>query len=70
MHNVFHVFVLIHDVSDHTHVIDMTSLHVSDEGSLMTDLIHILNYCIQQLQCRIVNQVNVHWDNYSPHSAT
>jgi hypothetical protein len=35
MHDVFHVFVLRHYVSDLTHVIDMSSLQVSDEGVLM-----------------------------------
>jgi hypothetical protein len=32
MHDVFHVYVLRHYISDHTHVIDMSSLHVSNEG--------------------------------------
>jgi hypothetical protein len=32
MHDVFHVFVLRHYISDHRHVIDMSSLQVSDES--------------------------------------
>ena len=32
MHDVFHIFVLIHYVSDPTHVIDMISLQILDEG--------------------------------------
>jgi hypothetical protein len=39
MHDVFHVFVLIHYVTDHTHFIDMISLQVSDEGALTTETI-------------------------------
>jgi hypothetical protein len=37
MHDVFHVSVLRHYVSDPTHVIDMSSLQVSDEGALTAD---------------------------------
>jgi hypothetical protein len=43
MHNVFHVSVLRHYVSDPTHVIDMNSLQVSDEGVLTANPIHILD---------------------------
>jgi len=46
MHTVFHVSILIHYVSDPTHVIDMSSLQVSDEGALMVDKIRILDHCI------------------------
>jgi hypothetical protein len=70
MHDVFHVSVLRHYVSDHTHVIDMSSLKVSDEGALMVETICILDHCIRQLQRRTVDQVKVPWDNYSPHSST
>ena len=70
MHDVFHVFVLRHYVSDPTHVIDMSSLKVSNEGALTMEPIHILDHHIWQLQCRIVDQVKFQWDNYSPHSVT
>jgi hypothetical protein len=46
MNDVFHVSVLRHDISDPTHVIDMSSLQVSDEGALMADPIHILDHLI------------------------
>jgi hypothetical protein len=46
MHDVFHVFILRHYISDPTHVIEMSSLQVSDEGALMTEPIHILDYRI------------------------
>jgi transposase InsO family protein len=70
MHDVFHVSVLRHYISDPSHVIDMSSLQVSDEGALMVEPIHILDHRIRQLRRRIVDQVKVQWDNYSPHSAT
>jgi hypothetical protein len=70
MHDVFHVYVLRHYVSDPTHVIDMSSLEVSYEGAVTTEPIHILDHHIQQIRCRTVDQVKVQWDNYSPHSAT
>jgi hypothetical protein len=49
MHDVFHVSILRHYVSDPTHVIDMSSLQVSTEGSLTEDPICILNHHIRQL---------------------
>jgi hypothetical protein len=49
MHDVFHVSVLRHYVSDPTHVIDMSSLQVSDEGALMVNPIHILYHRIRRL---------------------
>ena len=49
MHNVFHVSVLRHYISDPTHVIDMSSLKVSTEAALMTETIHILDNHIRKL---------------------
>ena len=59
MHDVFHVSVLRHYISDPTHVIDMSSLQVSDEGVLMAELVHILDHHVQQLRCRMVDQVKL-----------
>ena len=42
MHDVFHVSVLRHYVSDPTHVIDLSSLQVSDEGALTVEPLCIL----------------------------
>jgi hypothetical protein len=70
IHGVFRVSVLRHYVSVPTHVIDMSYFHVSDEGALTTEPIRILDHLIRQLRRRIVDQVKVQWDNYSPHSAT
>jgi hypothetical protein len=49
MHDVFHVFVLRHYISDPTHVIDMSSLQVLEEGVLKDKSICIPNHCIRQL---------------------
>jgi hypothetical protein len=51
MHNVFHVSILQHCISDSSHVIDMSYLLMSDEGALMAELICILDHHIRQLQC-------------------
>jgi hypothetical protein len=46
MHDVFHVSVLRHYISDPTHVIELISLQVSDEGELMAEPICILDHRI------------------------
>jgi hypothetical protein len=55
IHDVFHVSVLRHYVSDPTHVIHLSSLQVSDKGALMAEPILILDHRIQQLRPRIVD---------------
>jgi hypothetical protein len=70
MHDVFHVSILRHYISDPTHVIDMSSLLVLDKGELTDKPIHILDHRVRQLRCQTIEQVKVQWDNYSPHSAT
>ena len=61
---------LRHYVSDLTHVIDMSSLHVLDEGALTAELVRILDQRVRLLRRRTVDQVKVQWDSYSPHSVT
>ena len=68
MHDVFHVSVLRHYISDPTHVIDMSSLQVFDEASLTAETVYILDHHVRQLRCRMVDQVKVQWDSYSLHS--
>jgi hypothetical protein len=46
MHDVFHVSFLRHYVSDLTHVIDMSSLQVSDDDALTAEPICILDHRI------------------------
>jgi hypothetical protein len=48
MHDVFHVSVLRHYISDPTHVIDMISLQVSDGGALTAETICILDHHIRR----------------------
>ena len=50
MHDVFHVSVLRHYISDPTHVINIIYLQVLDEGEITADLIHILDHLIRQLR--------------------
>jgi hypothetical protein len=59
MHDVFHVSLLRHYISDPSHVIDISSLQFSEEGALMVDPIHILDHHIRQLRRRTVDQVKV-----------
>ena len=47
MHDVFHVSILRHYVSHPTHVIEMSSLQVSDEGVLTAKPIRILDHRIR-----------------------
>ena len=70
MHDVFHVSILRHYISDPTHVIDMSSLQVSNEGVLVAEPIYILDHRIRQLRRWTIDQVKVQWDSYSPHSVT
>jgi hypothetical protein len=70
MQDIFHVSILRHYISDPTHVIDMSSLKVSDEEALMVEPVCILDHRVQQLRRRMVDQVKVQWDNYSLYSAT
>ena len=43
MHDVFHVSILRHYISDPSHVIDFGHLQVSNEGIVMTELVCILD---------------------------
>jgi hypothetical protein len=59
MHDVFHVSVLRHYISDPTHVIDLSSLQVSDEGALMVEPVRILDHSVRQLRRRTIDKVKV-----------
>ena len=48
----------------------MSSLQVSDKGALMDEPVRILDHRVRQLRRWMVDQVEVQWDNYSPHSTT
>ena len=49
MQDFFHVSFLRHYVSDPTHVIDMSSLQVLDEGALMVEPVRIMGHRIRHL---------------------
>jgi hypothetical protein len=53
MHDVFNVSILRHYVCDPTHVIDMSTLQVSDQGVLMVEPICILKHRIRQILLHI-----------------
>ena len=59
MHDVFHISILRHYISDPTHVIEMSSLQVLDEGEITTETINILDHHIRQLQHRTIDQFKV-----------
>jgi hypothetical protein len=50
MHNFFHVFLLIHYASDPTHVIEMSSFQVLNEGALTMEPTRIIDRHTRQLQ--------------------
>jgi hypothetical protein len=50
MHDVFHFSVLHHYISDPSHVIDMSSLQLSDEVFVIAKPIHILDHHSRQLR--------------------
>jgi len=43
MHNIFHVSILCHYISDPSHVIYLSNLQISEDGFLMSELIRILD---------------------------
>jgi hypothetical protein len=69
-HNVFHVFVLCHYVVDESHKLNWKELQVSDARTLTVEPLFILDRRVRQLRNRLVDQVKVQWDKYSPGSAT
>jgi hypothetical protein len=48
----------------------MSSLHVSDAGALTAEPVRISDQRVRRLRRRMVDQVKVQWDSYSPHPAT
>jgi hypothetical protein len=66
-----HVFVLLrHYVVDKSHKLNWKELQVSDVGTLMVEPLRILDRRVRQLMNRLVDQIKVQWDKYSPGSAT
>jgi hypothetical protein len=69
-HNVFHVSVLRHYVANESHKLNWKELQVSDVVTLTVELLRILDHRVRHLRNRLVDQVKVQWDKYSPGSAT
>jgi len=69
-HDVFHVSVLRHYVSDESHKLAWQDLQVSDMVTVMVEPLRILDRRVRQLRRHTVDQVKVQWDKYSPRSAT
>eukprot|EP00253_Pinus_taeda_P017332 PITA_17332 len=70
IHNVFRVSVLRHYIADLSHNLQWKELQVSDEGVISIEPLRILERRVRQLRNRLVDQVKVQWDKYSPGSAT
>eukprot|EP00253_Pinus_taeda_P014073 PITA_14073 len=68
-HDVFHVSILRHYVSDESHKLDWRELQVSDMGTIVVEPLRILDRRVRQLRCHTVDQVKVQWHKYSPGSA-
>jgi hypothetical protein len=69
-HNVFQVYVPCHYVVDESYKLNWKELQVSNAETIMVKPLRILDRRVRQLKNRLVNQVKVQWDKYSPRSAT
>ena len=70
MHDVFHISVLRHYISDPTHVLKMDDLQLSEDGAVRAEPQCILDQRTRKLRIRTMDQVKVQWDQYSVESAT
>ena len=70
MHDVFHIFVLRHYLSDPTHILKMDDLQLSEDGAIKAEPQCILDHRTQQLCRQTMDQVKIQWDQYSAESAT
>ena len=50
MHDMFHIYVLHHYISDPLHVIDYGHLQVSVKGTVMAELVHTLEQQTSQIR--------------------
>eukprot|EP00253_Pinus_taeda_P005595 PITA_05595 len=70
IHNVFNVSVLRHYIADLSHNLQWKELQVLDEGVVTVEPLRILERRVRPLRNRLVDQVKVQWDKYSPGSTT
>ena len=66
MHNVFHILVLRHYMPGPSHILKLDKLQLSKEGVIQVEPYCILDHRTRQLHRRIMDQVKVQWDQYSP----
>ena len=67
---LFRSSVLRHYVADESHKLNWKEFQVSDVETLTVEQLRILDRRVQKLKNRLVDQVKVQWDKYSPGSAT
>ena len=70
MHDVFHIFVLKHYISDPTHVLKMDDLQLSEDGAVRVEPQCILDRRTRQLRRHTVDHVKIQWDQYSAELST
>jgi hypothetical protein len=70
IHNVFHVSLLNNYVHDLTHMIDWNLVQVEPKGEFQEEPLHILDKREIALWNKIVAQVKVKWNHFSPEEAT
>ena len=70
MHNVFHVSMLRHYVSDPSHVIPSQSLEISPDLTYEDEPMTILDWKDKVLRSKTIRMVKVMWKNNSVEEAT
>jgi hypothetical protein len=69
-HNVFHVSLLKRYTHDHTHIIDWNMVQVEPEGEFQEEPLCILERKETILWNKVITQVKVQWNHFSPEEAT
>ena len=70
MHNVFHVSMLRHYVSDPSYVILPQQLEISPDLSYEEELVTILDWKDKELRNKTIRMVKVLWRNHTVEEAT
>jgi len=70
VHNVIHISVLKHYITDQSHNLQWKELQVSDEGIISIKPLRMLERRVRQHRNHLVDQVKVQRDKYSPGSVT
>ena len=70
MHNVFHVSMLRHYVSDPSHVILPQQLEISPDLTYKEERVTILDWKDKELRNKTIRMVKVLWRNHTVEEAT